>query len=130
MAKVTIDNLDDAIAGILEDFEDSVASNMQDIVSQVGKAGTDALKNKAKSLFGNQSPYAKGWTMTVETARMETKAIVHNKRAPGLAHLLEFGHAIVSGGRVVGEARAIPHIKPVEEKIIKSFEEEIRSRLV
>ena len=49
--------------------------------------------------------------------KVDGKYVVHNKTDYQLAHLLEKGHAKVSGGRV--EAR--PHIKPIEEEMIKEF---------
>ena len=60
-------------------------------------------------------------------------AIVYNASQPSLTHLLENGHDVISHGVKVGRARAIPHIKPVEEETKQYFEElivdEIERRL-
>ncbi|KAK9680615.1 hypothetical protein QE152_g38973 [Popillia japonica] len=60
-----------------------------------------------------------GWSVTSQGSFTKPSFVVHNKKKPGLTHLLENGHALRQGGR----ARAIPHIKPVEEQCIKEYEE-------
>jgi hypothetical protein len=54
------------------------------------------------------------------------KRIVHVK-APHyrLAHLLEYGHAKVGGGRVEGR----PHIRPAEEMVIREFMAEVEEAI-
>lgn len=49
--------------------------------------------------------------------------VVHNKKAPGLAHLNENGHAIVRDGKVVGHYKGKKHIKPAEQKAIDKVDE-------
>ena len=51
--------------------------------------------------------------------------VVHNKKKPGLTHLLERGHQSNRGGRVKG----IVHIKPVEEWCNEEFERRAEARL-
>jgi hypothetical protein len=51
--------------------------------------------------------------------------VVYNADAPGLAHLLEHGHANVNGGRTPGRA----HIAPVEEMVLEQFEKELEGKL-
>lgn len=74
--------------------------------------------------------YSQGWTM--EGIRGGSGGVlsfngyrVKNETEYRLTHLLENGHAKVNGGRV----RAIPHIRPVEEKGIQTFLEMIKSRI-
>ena len=121
MAKVTVDNLQSAVDDILKEYGDEVQKNMDEIVKRVGKAGVQALKNESKSKFGGSGNYAKGWTSQVEKLRYGTLVTIYNRKA-GLPHLLEYGHAMRNGGRVDGR----PHIEPVEQNLIKEFEEGIK----
>lgn len=69
--------------------------------------------------------YARGWTMERIKDPLREGYRVKNSTEYQLTHLLEKGHAKVNGGRV----RAIPHIRPVEEKGIQTFLEMIKSRI-
>lgn len=117
--KITADNLGEAIAEILEDYGDEVQKDMDDVVKDVGKAGVKAIKS-ASGVFGGTGKYRKGWTSQTETERYGSTVTIYN-RTPGLPHLLENGHAKRGGGRVPGKT----HIAPVEQELIKQFEEQI-----
>ena len=124
MAKqVSIDKLDWALTKILSDYGDEVRRKTLPAISQIGKAGAAALREKSKETFkewtGN---YASGWTCTTERRCYGATAIIYNKKAPGLPHLLEYGHANVNGGYTSGR----PHIKPV----VDSIEENVAKWLV
>lgn len=117
--KITADNLGEAIAEILEEYGDEVQKDMDDVVKNVGKAGVKAIKS-ASGVFGGTGKYRKGWTSQTETERYGSTVTIYN-RTPGLPHLLENGHAKRGGGRVPGKT----HIAPVEQELIKQFEEQI-----
>lgn len=117
--KITADNLGEAIAEILEEYGDEVQKDMDDVVKDVGKAGVKAIKS-ASGVFGGTGKYRKGWTSQTDTERYGSTVTIYN-RTPGLPHLLENGHAKRGGGRVPGKA----HIAPVEQELIKQFEEQI-----
>lgn len=117
--KVTVDNLGEAIAEILEEYGDEVQKDMDDVVKDVGKAGVKAIKS-ASGVFGGTGKYRKGWTSQTDTERYGSTVTIYN-RTPGLPHLLENGHAKRGGGRVPGKT----HIAPVEQELIKQFEEQI-----
>lgn len=127
MAKVTIDNLASEIEKIMESYGDEVSKNMDEIVRKVGQKGAQALRNESKSTFGTND-YPKSWTYKVERNRLYTTVTIYS-RTPGLPHLLEHGHAIVSGGRKVGDARAFEHIEPVEKELIEDYEKEVMRKL-
>lgn len=117
--KITADNLGEAIAGILEEYGDEAQKDMDDVVKDVGKAGVKAIKS-ASGVFGGTGKYRKGWTSQTDTERYGSTVTIYN-RTPGLPHLLENGHAKRGGGRVPGKT----HIAPVEQELIKQFEEQI-----
>lgn len=121
--KVTIDNLDEAIKGILNEYADDIDANIAIVTKKIGQTGAKVLNSSAKSTFeGNK--YCKSWTSKTEQGRLYTTVTIYS-RIPGLPHLLEHGHALVGGGRVKGRA----HIQPVEEKLIKEYEKEVTAKL-
>lgn len=122
--KVTIDKLGDEIKKILDEYGEEVTSNLSQITKAIGSKGASALRNESHETF-NGDKYYKGWGYTVESKRLYTRVIIHNKKLPGLPHLLEYGHAKVGGGRVEGRA----HIAPVEKELIRDYEKEVVSKL-
>jgi len=118
--KVTPNNLGEAIAQVLEEYGDEVTKNMDEVTKAVGKVGVKALKS-ASNIFGGSGKYRKSWTSKLEKERYGSTVILYST-VPGLPHLLENGHANRGGGRTPGRT----HIAPVEEELIKEFEEQIR----
>lgn len=121
MAKVKPDKLAGAIGDILRDYLEEETITLDEAVKSVAKAGAKQLRTKSKQAFGGTGRYAKSWTSTTETGRRSTQGYIYNKDLPGLPHLLEYGHANRGGGRTPGRE----HIAPVEEQIVKQFEEEL-----
>lgn len=114
MAKVKIDRLADEITRILQEYTTEVEQGLEKAKQKVAKDGAKKLRETSPKKTGR---YAKGWTAT----KQGTSYVIHNKDRYQLAHLLEFGHAKVGGGRVSGK----PHIKPVEEEVINQFEKAV-----
>lgn len=121
---ITIDQFASSIHDILEKYGDEINENMEEAVKAVSRKGAQAVKSAASSTF-NGNKYASGWTSKTETGRMSAQGTIYNRTVPGLPHLLENGHAMRGGGRVAGRL----HIKPVEEKIIQEFEQEVRKSI-
>lgn len=116
MANINIDQLAAEIAKGLADYSQDVVEKVNVSSEKVGKAAVKRLKQTSPKRYGN---YAKSWAMKTEPeVGQPHKRIVHVK-APHyrLAHLLEYGHAKVGGGRVEGR----PHIGPAEEEVIREF---------
>ena len=109
MQKVKIVAVSETINEMLELYSKDVDEVVQEALPKVGKETVKELKQTSPKRTGD---YAKGWTQKVEKERLGSKLTVYNKTRYQLTHLLEKGHAKVSGGFVPGK----PHIKPAQDK--------------
>lgn len=127
--KIPIDRLQDEINKILTEYADDVQENIDNISKKLAKKGAQAIIGNASSSFTPtraKKRYASGWTSTTtKPNRLCVESVIYNKTAPGLTHLLENGHALRQGGRTSGRA----HIAPVEQMLVKEFEEGVKSKL-
>ena len=124
MAKVTIDNMADAINKIIADYGEEAQKGTAEVVKKVTEVGVKALRGNPGS-FGGTGKYSKGWRSQYETQRLSAQGTIYNATVPGLPHLLENGHAKRGGGRVPGRV----HIKPVEDQIIETFTKQLEEKL-
>ena len=124
MAKlVPIDRLTAEIEKILENYGENVQQNINEVVGEITKKGAKTLNQQSGQTFDGKK-YRKSWTTQVETGRTSAQGTIYSK-IPGLPHLLEHGHALRGGGRTTGRA----HIAPVEEALVKEFEQKVKSKL-
>lgn len=121
--KTPLDKFADSIDKILQEYADSTVKDVSALTKKMAQKGAQAVKQEAKSKgWGEHTGYADGWTSQFESGRVSAQGVIYNKKAPGLAHLLEHGHAKRGGGRT----KAVPHIAPVEEKLEKEFEKAVK----
>lgn len=113
------------IGKILTEYGEDVTDRIKDVTKDISKKGAQAVKSNAKADFGGTGKYASGWTSQIETNQYSAQGVIYNKALPGLPHLLENGHAKRGGGRVAGRV----HIKPVEDEIVKTFEEAVKKAI-
>ena len=117
-------DLEKEVMAVLNQIQDRVSDALDTSAEKVGKEAAEKLKQtspkNSKSPRGGR--YAKGWAVK-HSKKGET--VVYNKTDYQLTHLLEKGHDIVRSGQKVGHAKAIPHIKPVEEWVQNEFPEEL-----
>lgn len=123
--KTTADQLSAAIDKVLAEYGDDVKGNLDTITKEFAKNGAKAVKSASRDNFGGKGKYANGWTSRFETGRVSSQGVIYNGTVPGLPHLLEKGHAKRGGGRVEGKA----HIAPVEEQLVKEFEQAVKQKL-
>lgn len=91
--------------------------------AQVGrKTVRKNARNKDLKITGK---YIKGWSFKVKKTPEGWSAEVGNKDKPGLAHLLEKGHAKVGGGRVQG----YEHIADAADKAFDELIEQIQAEV-
>ena len=122
------EGVEGAISKWLEEYNDEVVEVMEETVDSIAKDSVKKLK--AESPKGTSGKYAKGWTYEKDKARLRVGATIYGKKGTyNLAHLLEFGHAIVGGGRAGGKTRAITHIEPVERWAIEEFQRKLVQKL-
>lgn len=129
MAKITLDSFADEVSKLLTEYAEDITQNVEGATKTVAQKGAQLLKNESLSKFKDRrlrkGRYGTGWTYKVEKGRLGVSAVLYNSKYPGLPHLLENGHAKRGGGFVPGR----PHIAPVEEQIVKLYEEEVASKL-
>ena len=107
--KIKIDELADAVAEQLEEYNKLSAEVVKTAVT---KAGNSVKKDIGANAPVKTGKYAKSWrTKKTKETSTELDVTVYSPTRYMLAHLLEHGHAKRNGGRV----RAIPHISPAEE---------------
>ena len=112
------------INDILKDYTDDIQEGISRVAQEVAKDDVKALKqaNTYKVRSGN---YNKSWTVTTSRGMNTISCIVHNKDHYQLTHLLEWGHQIKRNGTKVGNAKAYPHIAPVEKISNETFERKV-----
>ena len=119
--KTTVDNLDDAIMAELDQF----AGMLPDEIMQAQKSAAKSAIRELKVNSPGDGKYHKGWKSKTTKTRTGAETVIYQGDLPGLAHLLEYGHPIVSGGRTVGQARAFPHVDPAAENAAGDYEKEL-----
>lgn len=132
--KVTLDNFSKEVEKVLEEYQDDVSKNLDAIIKAMGQKGSQLLRNESSKAFPkgqgqSTGAYSKGWTATYQKNRLYAQVTIHNSKNAGLAHLLEHGHVIKSGGRTVGKYSGKEHIEPVEKILIEEYEKEVINKL-
>jgi len=106
---VSVDEMADAISEILEEYSDLATDGMKSAVQKSAKFVKEEISANAPVRTG---AYAKSWaSKKTEETSTSVQYTVHSRNRYQLAHLLENGHALRSGGRT----KAQPHIAPAEE---------------
>lgn len=123
---ISVDELSDAVQDALDNFVGMLPDDFEAAQKAAAKKAQKQLKNSSPKQSGD---YAKNWKIKTTKTRTGASTQIYQGKKPGLTHLLEFGHPIVSGGRTVGQAKAFPHIADAQEAAAKAYEEELRKRL-
>lgn len=121
------ENLQNEIMKYLTEYREDIQEDVEEVTDKVTKEARDELKQTSPK--GYRGRYCKGWAVKLQKKhKLRYEKVIWNKTDYQLTHLLEFGHATRNGGRT----KAIPHIRPVEEKYNQKFvdlvEEKIRRR--
>lgn len=130
--KLSLEDLSSEVKKILSEYGDEVDKNLDEITKRIGKKGAEILKNESLARFPNSKKhkrrYGQTWTYAVEKKRLYTRVVIYNRQS-GLPHLLEYGHALVAGGRVAGRVDGKEHIAPVATELSNDYEAEVKQKL-
>lgn len=119
----------DSISVQLQQITDEYSKEVQEVTrkacKKVARKTSQTLRNTSpKSPGGGE--YASGWAVKQEG---EDTFIVHNKKKPGLTHLLENGHMSANQYGVYGRVPAYKHIKPAADEANAELIAEIEANL-
>ena len=123
--KIDSAELRETINGLLAEYGDKAREAIEESCKSVGKEAAKELKKGGG--FGGTGKFNKGWTVQNEATRLGYTTIVYNKKLPGLAHLLEFGHAINGGGRT--RSTDFNFIAPINDKVPDWFLEDFAKHM-
>lgn len=121
--RIKPEELPDIIGEIRKEYTQELSDGSVKVVTEIAKAGVDALKSASKGTF-NGNKYWQAWDYQIMRMRYTTRAVIYS-RIPGLPHLLEHGHAARDGGRVAGRV----HIAPIADALEKDFVEEMEAEI-
>lgn len=112
---VSIDSFADTLMEIATDVVTQDDEQLRRDVQQAARATADELRNGALTPAVS-GEYAAGWGYETEQDIGHVKVTVHNRKKPGLTHLLEKGHEkFVHGADTGTRVRAYPHIESAYE---------------
>lgn len=125
--EISPDMFASAVNDILSEFREVTQEALKEATDEVAKETKARLKATSPSRTGK---YAKSWTYsTKKNGNAYGKVIYSKEPSYRLTHLLEYGHALVRGGRTVGRAKAHPHISKAEQQAIDEFERRLLDKL-
>jgi hypothetical protein len=126
---IKADDLQKQLAKYLEEYREDIEEDVEESVDETTEKAKEELKADSQSKFklhGRETPYYRGWSVKL-SKRDRTKyvKVIWNRTNYQLTHLLEFGHATRNGGRT----KAVPHIRPIEEKYNQKFVDLITQKI-
>ena len=127
MSNIKPEELNKVVMDYLKDYKEDIDEEVVEVVDEVTRKAKDELKQTSPRGQGSRTnPYYKGWAVKLSKKRTGVyHKVIWNRTNYQLTHLLEFGHATRNGGRT----RAIPHIRPVEEKYNVEFVDKLEKRI-
>lgn len=113
--KVTPDAFADAVRNLMAEYGEEVSQSVKEDVKDIGKETVRLVHQNIDAAGIGGRKYRKSFkdTVTKDTAWITTVEI-HSPKHYRLTHLLEFGHVVKVKGKVVGAARAYPHLATAE----------------
>lgn len=127
MSNIKPDELQKAVMDYLENYKEDIDEDVIETVDEITKKARNELKQTSPRGKGTRSnPYYKGWAIKLSKRRSGVyHKVIWNKTNYQLTHLLEFSHATRNGGRT----KAIPHIRPIEQKYNVEFVDKLEKKI-
>ncbi|OMF70509.1 HK97 gp10 family phage protein [Paenibacillus glucanolyticus] len=117
---IAIDNLANKITNAVREYTQDVTKGIEREIDQTSKQLTKDISSNSPKDSGD---YAKGWTRKKMSSGGTIRYVIYNKKKGSISHLLEFGHAKRSGGRISGK----PHIRPSYDQEVPNMENRIKA---
>ena len=120
---IKTEDLQEVLNEYLEDYVENIQEGVKETTDTLTKEAVQEIKQTSPRGKGTRDkPYYKGWKQQKGKENKGRYTVkIHNATNYQLTHLLEFGHATRNGGRT----KAIPHIRPLEDKYSKLYEQKI-----
>lgn len=120
---IKAEELQEEVMKALTKYKEDIEEDVKDTTDTLTKEAVTELKQTSPRGHGTRkNPYHEGWSRQKDKQNKGKYTVkIHNRTNYQLTHLLEFGHATRNAGRT----NAIPHIRPLEEKYNKLYEERI-----
>lgn len=124
---IKADELQKAVIDYLENYIEDIDEDVVETVDEITKkAREELIQTSPISGIARTNKYYRGWSIKLSKKKTGVyHKVIWNKTNYQLTHLLEFGHATRNGGRT----KAIPHIRPIEEKYNVEFTETLKKRI-
>lgn len=127
MSSIKPEELQKVVMNYLQSYKENIEEDVQQTADEItNKAKQELKQTSPRSGVARNTKYYRGWAIKLKSNKNNryTK-VIWNKTNYQLTHLLEFGHATRNGGRT----RAIPHIRPIEEKYKVEFVDKLEQRI-
>ena len=107
--------VNDAAEALCLDVEDGMAERMR----SAGERAVALLAERSRKRTG---VYAKSWGADAVVTPYGLTVVVHQRKKPGLTHLLEKGHAKRGGGRVSGDGVIVSVADEAAGHLLEGYE--------
>lgn len=130
MKKVTPDQLDNAIAEILEEYAGDLTENLNRVSKEIADYGRQELAEKARASGLKGRKYFNSFRVDLLSRSEFGNIYVIKSTQYRIAHLLEHGHVVVSHGKYTGKrTRAFHHWSYVEQDTSKKLEQAVKDQI-
>ncbi len=118
---VSVDQLASEIKKILGEYEEDVSVGVTRQAVEIAEKGAQAINTSAAGAGFGGRKYKRSWyTKTQQLSRGHADVVICSRQYR-VAHLLEKSHPV--GRKKRGHFEGRPHIKPVEDIIVREYED-------